>query len=583
MHVVATAGHVDHGKSTLVRALTGSDPDRLAEERRRGLSIELGYCWTRWGETGDVAFVDVPGHERFLTTTLAGMGPVPVAMLVVAADDPWMPQAAEHLAALDALGVEHGVLVVTRSDLADPEPALARARAEVDATSLSGCPSVVVSGRTGAGLNRLRSALAGVLAAVAAPDPGADVRLWVDRVFHVRGTGTVVTCTLPAGTIAAGDTLTVDDEPVGVRRLEALGTERSTISGVARIALDLGGRAPEQLGRGSVLSTPRAFLAVTTVDVALDGPSRVPERPLLHVGATSVAVHARPLADGLCRLTLSHPQPLRVGDRAVLRDPGDRRLWGVRVLDPVPPTLGRRGAAAARAAALRRYDGTPAAELALRGIARRSDLRRAGVPLARLPADAVSAGDWIVAPAVAVRLRCELVEEVRRSQPPGAGLTPQAAAHALELPDPALAAALITPPLHLDGGRIVDARTGLPGNARKALEGLRAELDDNPFAAPDAGRLADLGLDPVTVAVLHREGHAVRVADDVVLLAGVEEFAIAVLEQLSQPFTASEARRAWNTSRRVALPLLRHLDDAGRTVRLPDDRRRLCDSATASS
>src|SRR6187455_896430 len=139
MHVVATAGHVDHGKSTLVRALTGTDPDRLEEERRRGLTIELGYAWTSWPDLGDseeVAFVDVPGHERFLTTMLAGIGPVPAALLVVAADDPWMPQAAEHLAALDALGVTHGVLAVTRSDLADPATARQRALTELSRTSL---------------------------------------------------------------------------------------------------------------------------------------------------------------------------------------------------------------------------------------------------------------------------------------------------------------------------------------------------------------------------------------------------------------------------------------------------------------
>src|SRR4051794_7964783 len=164
-------------------------PDRLADEQRRGLSIELGYCWTSLDPVGEVAFVDVPGHERFVTTMLSGVGPVPVVMLVVAADDPWMPQAAEHLAALDALGVAHGLLVVTRADLADPAPALRRARAEVDATTLLGIPSVVVSGRTGAGLDELRSTLAGVLASVPAPDPAADVRLWVDRRFHVRGAG----------------------------------------------------------------------------------------------------------------------------------------------------------------------------------------------------------------------------------------------------------------------------------------------------------------------------------------------------------------------------------------------------------
>src|SRR5215213_1061521 len=197
MAVVATAGHVDHGKSTLVRALTGQDPDRLEEEHRRGLSIELGYCWTELDGVRDVAFVDVPGHERFLSTTLSGLGPVPAVMLVVAADDPWMPQAAEHLAAIDALGIRHGVLAVTRADLADPAPALARARAEVDRTSLAGCPGVVVSGRTGAGLTDLRAALAAALASVpGAPD--ADVRLWVDRVFTMAGAGTVVTGTLQA-------------------------------------------------------------------------------------------------------------------------------------------------------------------------------------------------------------------------------------------------------------------------------------------------------------------------------------------------------------------------------------------------
>ena len=134
MFVVATAGHVDHGKSTLVRALTGMEPDRLDEERRRGMTIELGFAWTALPSGAVLAFVDVPGHRRFVPTMLAGVGPVPAALVVVAADEGWMPQSAEHLAALDALGVEHGLLAVTRSDLADPGPALARASAEIAAT-----------------------------------------------------------------------------------------------------------------------------------------------------------------------------------------------------------------------------------------------------------------------------------------------------------------------------------------------------------------------------------------------------------------------------------------------------------------
>src|SRR6187200_882013 len=151
MQVVATAGHVDHGKSTLVRALTGMEPDRWAEERRRGMTIDLGFAWTTLEAGDEVAFVDVPGHERFVSTMLAGVGPVPAVLFVVAADDPWMPQATEHLAALDALGVRHGVVAITRSDLAAPEPAAAEASRRIGSTALAGAPVVPVSAREGTG------------------------------------------------------------------------------------------------------------------------------------------------------------------------------------------------------------------------------------------------------------------------------------------------------------------------------------------------------------------------------------------------------------------------------------------------
>ncbi|RLV49645.1 selenocysteine-specific elongation factor [Nocardioides mangrovicus] len=349
MHVVATAGHVDHGKSTLVRALTGAEPDRLPAEQRRGLSIELGYAWTELGGH-DVAFVDVPGHERFVATTLAGLGPVPAVMFVVAADDPWMPQAEEHLAALDALGVSHGVLVVTRADLADPGPTLALARRRLAATSLAGVPEVVVSGRTGEGLDRLRSALAGMIPTLAEPDPAAPVRLWLDRAFHVRGTGTVVTGTLQAGTLRVGDRLAWHEEQVRIRGLQSLERPVETVSGVARVALALGGHVPDGLDRESVLVTPGAFGDISVVDVAVAGDP--PGRPLLHVGATATSVQVRPLADGYARLRLERPLPLVVGDRVLLRDPGARTVWGVDVLALDPAPLRRRGAAARRAAEL---------------------------------------------------------------------------------------------------------------------------------------------------------------------------------------------------------------------------------------
>jgi selenocysteine-specific elongation factor len=558
VHVVATAGHVDHGKSTLVRALTGQDPDRLAEEKRRGLTIELGYCWTSLPEVGEVAFVDVPGHERFVTTMLAGVGPVPVAMLVVAADDPWMPQAAEHLAALDAVGVSRGVLVVTRADLADPAPVLARARAEVDATSLRGAPAVVVSGRTGSGLDELRATLAQVLGAVPAPDPAADVRLWVDRRFHVRGAGTVVTGTLPAGTITVGDALVCDGVEVRVRGVEALGSPRTSVSGVARVALDLGGRAPDEIGRGSALVTPGAFETTAVVDVRLTDPERMPERPVLHVGSAHLGTRAHLLAPGVARLRLDRALPLRYDDRAVLRDPGSRQVWGVRVLDPAPPRR-RRDIAS--------HDGTPEAELRLRGVVRRSLLARIGAPVTPLPDGTLEVGDWLVPPGLVAGLRERLAALVAAGE-----VAPAEAAHALGLPDPAIAMALVAPPLRVDNGRIAGPG-GLDPRLTKAAAALVSEMEG--FAAPDAGRLDELGLDSRALAQLDRAGLLLRVDDRVVLSPGADERAVEVLAELPQPFTTSAARQALGTSRRVVLPLLAHLDRTGRTLRLPDDRRRV--------
>jgi len=575
VHVVATAGHVDHGKSTLVRALTGTDPDRLEEERRRGLTIELGYAWTTLPEVGDVAFVDVPGHERFLATMLAGVGPVPIAMLIVAADDPWMPQAAEHLAALDALGVAHGLIVVTRCDLADPGPAAARAVEEVSRTSLAGAPVVRVSAVTGAGMDELRTRLADLLATVSPPPATAPVRLWVDRRFHIRGAGTVVTGTLPAGTVSVGDTLvTLAGERVRVRGLEALGVARGTMTGPARVALDLGGRAPESIGRGTPLLTEGSYTVTSMVDVALTGDGTVPDRPQLHVGSSATSVHARPLGGGFCRLVLDEPLPLRVGDRAVLRDPGDRRIWGVRVLDPAPPPLRRRGAARARAAALRLLDGSVAAYLAMRRTLRREALDRLGL-VGEVPEGAVVAGDWVISPAEGERLRAALVEAIGAA---GAdGLTAAAAAHALSLPSPEVAEALVAEPLEYAAGRIrkAGAAAALSPALAAVLARIQEFLSDQPFAAPTADELSAAGIDDRALAALHRAGRVVRLAPGIVVLPDAVELAVTRLGELRSPFTTSQARQALGTSRRVALPLLGHLDATRRTVRLADDTRRL--------
>ena len=587
MHVVATAGHVDHGKSTLVKALTGSDPDRLEEEHRRGLTIELGYCWTALPPVGDVAFVDVPGHERFVATMLSGVGPVPAVLLVVAADDPWMPQAAEHLAALDALGVAHGVIAVTRADLADPGPATARAQRELAGTTLAGSPVVAVSGRTGEGLDDLRAALVTMLQRLPSPDPAADVRVWVDRRFHVRGAGTVVTGTLPAGTVRRGDVLEHDGRTVRVRGVESLGSTVEEAQGVARVALNLAGESPDGLDRGDPLLTPDAWHTTTTVDVRVRGPEgvRLPERPLLHLGATSVGTHSRPLRDDLVRLVLDRPLPLRIGDRALLRDPGSRTVWGVSVLDPSPPPLERRrGAAARRAGALAGHGGTAdlAAEVRRRGLVQADLLRRLGVPSDPAdPADPdpgfVRAGGWLMsadrAEETAVALE-RFVREHDAADPLHPGVPVPELAERLGLPTPDLVPPLVRPPLRVEAGRVCSiATSAVPEPLAQAVEKLHQDLTDSPWSAPTADRLAELGLDTRSVAALAKAGLLLRVAPGIVLLPGADDLARDALAELPQPFTASEARRRLGTSRRVVLPLLDHLDRTGRTRRLPDDRR----------
>ncbi|GAB2874721.1 selenocysteine-specific translation elongation factor [Nocardioides pacificus] len=578
MHVIATAGHVDHGKSTLVKALTGTDPDRLEEERARGLSIQLGYCWTSLPGVGDVAFVDVPGHERFISTMLSGIGPVPAALLVVAADDPWMPQAAEHLAALDALGVRHGVVAITRSDLADPAPMQARAAAELAGTTLAGARVVALSAHTGAGLDELRTALAEMLDELPASRPDADVRLWVDRRFSIKGAGTVVTGTLPEGTIHRGDELAHAGRVVRVRGVQSLGEPVSSATGVARVALNLTGDDAGSVERGSVLVTPGAWRETTLLDVRLaEGNDDVPAQPMLHIGAAAVAARCRPLGTRHLRITLDEPLPLRVGDRALLRDPGSRRVWGLQVLDPMPPALRRRGAAADRAALLESLTGEPdlASEVARRGVVDVDVLRRIGV--AAEDRSLQRAGTWLISSERAERAAADVEAAVREHDAahpldPGVALT--ALTERVGLPTPELVKAVVRPPLRVSGGRVRSpGGSGLPPELVRAVAALEAELAAAPFAAPTADRLAALGLDAKRVAAAAKAGLVLRLAPGIVLLPDATELAVRCLEELPQPFTTSEARVRLATSRRVVLPLLEHLDARGLTRRLPDDRR----------
>ncbi|MEU4511412.1 selenocysteine-specific translation elongation factor [Nonomuraea wenchangensis] len=574
MHVIATAGHVDHGKSTLVRALTGMEPDRWAEERRRGMTIDLGFAWTTLGSGERIAFVDVPGHERFVTNMLAGVGPCPTVMMVVAADQGWQAQSAEHLAALDALGVRHGLAVVTRADLADPEPARRQLRDHLSRTSLAGIGSVVVSGRTGQGLGELKAALARLAAALPEPDTEDAVRLWIDRVFTIKGAGTVATGTLTQGTLRVGDELETGGGRIRIRGLQTLGEQAERVSATARVAVNLRGVDRDDLSRGMALVTPEAWSTAQVIDVRLTAePARRREEAVLHLGSAAVPVRIRLLGADTARLTLTRPLPLRTGDRGLLRDPGLREIVaGVVVLDVRPAALRRRGAAAARAAALGEVTLPDAAAL-LRwhGLLTGRELRAMGCP----PEGTPVTGDWYADPERWSSLTRRLVEHVSRRPAHDPGVTVDAVTHLLGLPDRRLAEALVVPPLVAEGGRILLAGRSLPPAVAQAVAKLTADLAQRPFDAPTAERLDELGLTGKALAAALRAGALMSIGKNVVLMPDAPDRAAAMLAELPSPFTVSDARVALATSRRVALPLLECLDARGITHRVDNDRRAL--------
>ncbi|WP_304410970.1 selenocysteine-specific translation elongation factor [Corynebacterium stationis] len=363
MYVIATAGHVDHGKSTLVNALTTMDPDRWEEEKQRGLTIDLGFAWTTLKSGADVAFVDVPGHERFIANTLAGLGPAPAVMLVIAADEGWKEQTSEHLEAIDALGIERGIIVLTRMDNGQ-RISEANVRDKVAGTSLSVAPIFAVSARTGEGMEELRGGIDKLLPAyeVLQQACAMPARMWIDRAFSIKGAGTVVTGTWAAGSVNIGDRLKLvtasGEHDVTVRGLHSENSAVDKAEPVMRLALNLRGVDADAISRGDVLTEAEStWWQPEVIDVRwrtgpkLDG---VPRKLNLHVGTASVPVHVRGLDAEHARLTLQgRAFPLRLGDRLALRGPGLDALAGVEVVDMDPPLLNRRGAPVRRAQAAR--------------------------------------------------------------------------------------------------------------------------------------------------------------------------------------------------------------------------------------
>jgi len=572
MQVVATAGHVDHGKSTLVRALTGMEPDRWAEERRRGLTIDLGFAWTTLPSGQQVAFVDVPGHERFVTNMLAGVGPVPAVLLAVAADEGWMPQSDEHLRAMAAIGVEHLLLVVTKADVAAADAALAESQRRVHDAGLALAGSVVVSAAAGTGIDELRSALDAFVGALPPADVDAPVRMWIDRAFTIRGAGTVVTGTLPAGRIAVRDELTLAPagRTVTVRGLESANSPYDEVAAVARVAVNLRGVDRADVARGMALLTAGAWTPTTEVDVLVD--DDMPAQVVAHVGSAAVPAALRRLSDGAARVRLAQPLPLHLGDRLLLRDPGSRRLAGARAADLRPAPLRRRGDAQRAGEALRlpvSADG----EVRRRGFSTSAELRAAGI--GERPREAVAVGGWWVAAARWEQARARLSDLVAETGPLSAGVPVPALRRELALPGDDLVLRLVdeVPAVVLAAGRVRPAAgpvVEIPG-----LPELLGRLEADPYAAPDAGELARLGLGPAELAHAVRAGQLLRLAEGVYVAPDAPERAASALAEVDGAFTVSQAREVLGSTRRVVVPLLEHLDATRRTQRLPDGKRLL--------
>lgn len=587
MYVVATAGHVDHGKSTLVRALTEMDPDRWEEEKRRGLTIDLGFAWTTLPSGADVAFVDVPGHEKFLGNMLAGVGPAPVVLFVVAADEGWQAQSTDHRDALRALGVEHGIIALTRSDRATVDRT-AEIRTQLAGTPLADAPIIPVSAPTGDGIAALRQALDEVLAAVPAPDAQAPVRLWVDRAFSVKGAGTVVTGTLAAGTLRVGDSLKVatagGERAVEIRGLHSENRAQDALGPVTRAAVNLRGVDAADIHRGDVLLTPGAWRLVDHLDVRrtfgaeLDG---LPDNLVVHTGTAGVEAHLRPLSADFARISLAHPLPLRLLDRFVVRSPGGRHVVaGVEAVDLRPPELNRRGAARRRAEELSTQDSfrDPSSYLRRVGFARVDDLARDGFITAAPPQGIIAFRDWWIAASQVTRWKQSLIDALHAhtaAHPLAPGMPRKAAMDALGLQEEGLLGlAIAAAKAESSEGvlRLPGQRADL-GAAERGVAAIEERLKVEPFAAPEADDLGELDLGTKELAAAERAGRLLRLKQGIVLLPSAPEEARRRLAGLEQPFTLSAARQALGTTRRVAIPLLEYLD-AQRITRRGDGGQR---------
>ena len=516
---VATAGHIDHGKTTLVKALTGKNTDRLPEEQARGISIDLGYAPLELPDGTQFSVVDVPGHERFVRTMVAGATGVDLFLLVIDANEGARPQTLEHLAVLRLLGVEHGVVALTKSDLADADTLeLARAEAE---ELVPGAAVVAVSAKTGDGLDELRQALAQVVTERTRED--APTRLYVDRSFTLRGIGTVVTGTLWSGSIGEGDELRVEPRgrDVRVRSVQVHDRPVDRAEAGQRVAVSLPGVERNDVRRGDALVAPGAYWPSYRLDVALEALAEIPSRVHVHHGTADVVARVARVGERYAQLRLAEPVVAARGDRVVLR--AGTTVGGGVVLDAHPP----------RHTSIERMEAAERGEVLVDAPVR-------------------SNGEWVWSQEWLDELRAELDRAIDGADPLDPGV-----------PVPAGEWAKAVVP-HLGFER---------RGAKLYRPGAAAELGARADAA--AALEAQLGLEPVKVddAALARfledEGRLVRVGDGYAISPAAYEQARAVL---ADGITLAQFRDTLGIGRKTAQMLLERFDADGVTRRVGDAR-----------
>jgi selenocysteine-specific elongation factor len=565
--VVTTAGHVDHGKSTLVRALTGTDPDRLPEERRRGLTIELGFARIPLPGGDEVHFIDVPGHERFVGTMLAGVGAVDACLVVVAATEGWRAQTEEHLRILELLGVRRGLVAVTMSELVDRDTldgAVAGIAARTVGTFLGGAPVLCTDSVTGRGLDQLVAALADLPPRSATDDRRSRVRMWIDRSFSIAGAGTVVTGTLTGGPLTTGDTVHLVTRrgvrPARVRGLESFGEPAGSLDPGRRAAVNLAGVDHTDLRRGDALVEPHRWHLTENLDASLhvltaaDRPVQRAGAHVLHVGSDEQPVRLQVLGGraiepgglGAVRLRLARSLPLLPGDRFVLRDAGtSTTVGGGEVLD-VDPVL--RPSQAAPDRDVRRVVGE-------RGWIDADELER--ITGTNLPP---TLGRWVVDPIALHSARHELSSEVDEAGPAGLDVA------RLDERQRAIAASDVD----------LEVRHGLI-RRRSSADPLTdhpyvAALAKDPYHPPSP---SEAGASDADARELVRRGVVVREAGvhfSRDAIDGAARAAAELLDRNPQGFTVADLRAHLGTTRRFALPLLARLDRDGVTRRRGDLR-----------